>query len=80
MYIGAEAIRSALFGPGEGPILLDDVLCEGDEERLDSCGNRGYEVHNCDHTEDAGVRCMAAGTGKFGNPCMQCRNCRKSGT
>ncbi len=69
--IGAEAFRSAFFGEGEGPILLDNVLCNGNEERLESCDHNGYEISNCDHGEDAGVRCMAAGTGELKNACMQ---------
>ncbi|XP_064388263.1 uncharacterized protein LOC135336419 isoform X3 [Halichondria panicea] len=59
---GARAFQSAFFGQGDCPILLDDVSCNGNEERLESCGSRGYEVHNCGHHEDAGVRCLAAGT------------------
>ncbi len=47
------------------------MLCNGNEERLESCDHNGYEISNCDHDEDAGVRCMAAGTGELKNACMQ---------
>ncbi len=47
-----------MFGQGEGPILLDNVICIGDEERLENCGSNGFGVNNCAHGEDAGVRCM----------------------
>ncbi len=48
-----------MFGQGEGPILLDNVICDGNEERLENCLSDGFGVNNCNHGEDAGVRCMA---------------------
>ena len=49
--------RNARYGWGTGPILLDDVSCLGNESSLFSCEHRGIRNHNCDHSEDAGVRC-----------------------
>ena len=54
---GVQAPGSAFFGPGTGPIQLDDVACLGSENRLDDCPNRGIGVNNCGHTEDASVIC-----------------------
>ena len=48
----------ALFGQGSGPIWLDSVSCTGSESTLVSCGHLGVNItRNCDHSEDAGVRC-----------------------
>ncbi|CAG2194239.1 Hemicentin-1,Neurotrypsin,Scavenger receptor cysteine-rich domain superfamily protein,Coadhesin,Adhesion G protein-coupled receptor B3,Thrombospondin-2,Thrombospondin-1,Mucin-like protein,Scavenger receptor cysteine-rich type 1 protein M160,Scavenger receptor cysteine-rich type 1 protein M130,A disintegrin and metalloproteinase with thrombospondin motifs adt-1,Adhesion G protein-coupled receptor B1,Deleted in malignant brain tumors 1 protein [Mytilus edulis] len=42
---------------GNGTIWLDDVACNGQENRLDYCNHKGWSVHNCGHNEDVGVRC-----------------------
>ncbi len=48
----------AFYGPGSGPIHLDDVVCSGNENSLDECQHLGIGIHNCVHDEDAGVQCM----------------------
>ena len=52
---------SAQFGEGSGPIVLDDVLCTGDEATLTDCPHPPFKQHNCGHTEDAGVICFTTG-------------------
>ena len=52
------AIPSAdTYGQGTGLILMDNVNCQGIEERLDQCNHRGWTVHNCDHSNDAAAEC-----------------------
>ncbi|KAK3087601.1 hypothetical protein FSP39_008130 [Pinctada imbricata] len=59
---GAVALRNAAYGQGTGTILFDDVVCIGTESNLGQCKYNGLGLSNCDHSEDAGVRCNAAGT------------------
>ena len=47
----------AAFGRGTGVILLDNVQCTGTEEDLLECPSNAVGIHNCGHTEDAGVYC-----------------------
>ncbi len=63
--VGALRFIQAMFGQGDGPILLDNLECIGDEERLENCRSNGFGVNNCAHSEDAGVRCMASSIGNL---------------
>ncbi|XP_071503570.1 scavenger receptor cysteine-rich domain-containing protein DMBT1-like [Diadema antillarum] len=51
----------AEYGQGSGPILLDDVECNGTESNLADCQHNGYGMHNCGHYEDVGVECTTPG-------------------
>ena len=51
------ALGRAYFGSGSGEIYLDSVVCNGSEGTLLQCTASPIGVHNCDHSEDAGVRC-----------------------
>ena len=60
------AYSNAYYGSGIGPIYLDDVACFGTEARLDQCYASEWNVHNCQHSEDAGVRCYGEMCGMEG--------------
>ena len=58
IFVGAQALRRAHFGQGTGPIHLDNLICNSSESRLVNCRHNGIGVHNCGHSEDAGLRCQ----------------------
>ena len=62
--LGAVPRYNAEFGEGTGPIVLQDILCEGTEQRLVDCRALydGYSTSYCSHSYDAGVVCE---TGDF---------------
>ena len=45
------------FENGDDLILLDNVQCSETETRLVDCRHNGLGVHNCQHSDDAGVSC-----------------------
>ena len=52
------------YGAGTGPILLDNVKCKGSEDSILGCPQLPFYVsHDCQHSEDVGVRCVS---GKHG--------------
>eukprot|EP00118_Oscarella_pearsei_P024885 m.307022 g.307022 ORF g.307022 m.307022 type:complete len:605 (+) comp41827_c0_seq1:242-2056(+) len=55
-----KAVTGGVFEPGTGPILLDNVKCDGTEGKLQDCNFDGWGVTNCGHDEDAGVECEPA--------------------
>lgn len=47
----------ARYGQGSGYIFLDNLKCKGHEASLLRCSHIRWDVHNCDHSEDAGAAC-----------------------
>lgn len=70
--ITVTATISGRFYSGTGPILLDEVGCEGGESNLFQCRSRGVGIHNCVHSEDAGAICKRKSSVASG--CSQCGN------
>ncbi|KAL4221647.1 Scavenger receptor Cys-rich [Mactra antiquata] len=59
-YYGSEygvAYHGSQYGRGYGPILLDNVECNGYENDISQCISNGWYNHDCDHSEDVGVNC-----------------------
>ena len=52
-----EAYGRAYFGEGDGDIYLENVQCNGSESSLEDCPASELGVHDCHHSEDAGVKC-----------------------
>jgi len=51
------AIYDQRYGEGTGEILLDDVVCVGNETSLTDCQHSEFGDHTCDHYEDVSVMC-----------------------
>lgn len=67
-FPGAKsAHNSAMFGPGSGVILLDDVECVGNESNIGHCKHKGFQNADCNHKEDAGVSCLHYAQTNFSN-------------
>ncbi|XP_072039098.1 scavenger receptor cysteine-rich domain-containing protein DMBT1-like [Amphiura filiformis] len=52
------AINAPAFGPGRGNVLMDDIDCDGNEAELIHCRQKPWGQNDCNHHEDAGVRCQ----------------------
>ncbi|XP_062511536.1 neurotrypsin-like isoform X2 [Corticium candelabrum] len=60
-YGSAEAPVRRFFGPGKGHIVMDDVVCRGNEKSIRAC-SYSYD-NNCNHKEDVGIRCSGCKPG-----------------
>ena len=49
-------------GDGVSVTWVDDVTCEGGEERLADCRHAGWGVHNCLPSENIAIRCIGKTT------------------
>ena len=54
----SHAWNESYFGEGTGTIWLDEVYCTGGETTIYDCSHSNWRVHNCRHSEDAGVTCI----------------------
>lgn len=52
-----DGSASGTFQAGTGPIWLDQVECQGSEASIERCVRNRWGIHDCSHSEDAGVEC-----------------------
>ncbi|XP_047201597.1 lysyl oxidase homolog 3B isoform X3 [Girardinichthys multiradiatus] len=52
-----EALTGARLGQGMGPIYLNEVKCLGNEKSIWNCPFKNITSEDCQHMEDAAVRC-----------------------
>lgn len=55
---GATPRYGAFYGEGTGPIFLSQLQCTGSESHILDCVRDEYSVRNCEHYEDAGIKCQ----------------------
>ena len=55
---GTELLPISEFSQGTGPIFLDELACDGDEERILDCGGNAPGLHTCTHSQDVAIRCI----------------------
>ena len=54
-------VGEAFFGEGTGPIMLDELDCDGRESHVSNCSHNEIAEHDCVHSEDVGVFCRGTG-------------------
>ncbi|KAM4723733.1 lysyl oxidase homolog 3B isoform 2-T3 [Anableps anableps] len=52
-----EALTGARMGQGMGPIYMNEVKCLGNEKSIWNCPFKNITTEDCQHMEDAAVRC-----------------------
>lgn len=56
-YLNGKAHCCAAAGQGANAIMLDDVICTGQELTIFDCSHKPIPKHNCGHHEDVAVTC-----------------------
>ncbi|CAC5364717.1 CD163 [Mytilus coruscus] len=60
LRLGTTIVQYYTAGHGSGTIWLDEVACNRNENRIYNCKHRGWNVHDCSHSDDVGVRCAGS--------------------
>lgn len=61
--IGGVAITRgvSVFQTTSSPIFLDNLACTGTESTILDCPRSLLGLHQCDHSQDAGLQCFGTG-------------------
>ena len=62
-FSGASEVDVEDFGAGSGQIWLDQLSCPDGASDLSSCQKNAWGDHDCGHSEDTGIRCIAPNEG-----------------
>ena len=55
----AVAVPGGAYGPGAGPVFISQLTCSGEEDSVLHCQVlQTIGLAPCDHSRDAGVRCV----------------------
>ena len=57
-YQGGVFYSNAYYGKGTGSIFLDNIQCNGTEDRLIDCSHSSIGSSNCVHSDDVSVFCF----------------------
>ena len=59
----AVAVPGGVYGAGSGPVFISQLTCSGAEDSVLHCPVlQTIGLTPCDHSRDAGVRCVGKGT------------------
>lgn len=56
-FHGYAEVYNGHFPSGHGSIAIDELQCRGYEDDIVNCQSNPWFVHDCSHSEDAGVAC-----------------------
>ena len=54
--LGATPLYNSVFGQGAGPVVINTIVCNGNETDITNCTLTTPST--CSHYNDAGVRCL----------------------
>lgn len=56
-FVGVEEIVDVSVFGGGGQVVVDDLSCTGNEDKLTDCPSTAGYMHNCYTPTDVGLRC-----------------------
>lgn len=53
-----KATPGSYFGPGTGPVIIDDLDCHGNETDINQCASAPWGASSCGPNNVAGLDCQ----------------------